>query len=74
MQWWYTCRKESCLQDFFITMKMVSMKSRICFGMVKRKRSERERERGGNVCYPQGRIQRAAQKGRRYTQPSSIEV
>lgn len=41
VQWWYTCRKDSCLQDFFITMKIVSMKSRTCFGMVKEKRRAR---------------------------------
>ena len=35
VQWWYTCRKESCLQDFFMTMKIVSMKSRTCFVMEK---------------------------------------
>lgn len=44
VQWWYTCRKESCLQDFFSTMKIVSMKSRTCFGRDMEKTSIRERK------------------------------
>ena len=31
VQWWYTCRNDSCLHDFFRTINTVSMKSSICF-------------------------------------------
>lgn len=30
MQWWYTCRNDSCLHDFLRTINTVSMKSSTC--------------------------------------------
>lgn len=31
VQWWYTCRNDSCLHDFLRTINTVSMKSSTCF-------------------------------------------